>query len=223
MKKNRMMRLASILLVCVLLTTSVISGTFAKYTTTASGSDSARVAYWGFNDDGKIEIDNLFLTAYDTGNDDKTVSSSTKVIAPGTKNEVTFTFNYNEANGLTAPEVDYSFAVSTEGSSCAQDIQNNTNIQWTFDGSLAPAVTVDETEYAAGSWTALLKAIEGLAGTGDYEAGNLPTSFADSHKIGWEWKIGTTDEEHKRDAAMGNKGSLDTVKLVITITATQID
>ena len=31
MKKNKMMRLAAILLVCVLMTTSVISGTFAKY------------------------------------------------------------------------------------------------------------------------------------------------------------------------------------------------
>lgn len=47
MKKNRMMRLASGLLVAVLLTTSVISGTFAKYTTSASSQDSARVAKWG--------------------------------------------------------------------------------------------------------------------------------------------------------------------------------
>ncbi len=47
MKKNRMMRLASVLLVCVLLTTSIISGTFAKYTTQDSASDTARVAKWG--------------------------------------------------------------------------------------------------------------------------------------------------------------------------------
>ena len=47
MKKNKMMRLASVLLVCVLLTTSVISGTFAKYVTTGSASDTARVAKFG--------------------------------------------------------------------------------------------------------------------------------------------------------------------------------
>ena len=47
MKKNRMMRLASGLLVAVLMTTSMISGTFAKYVTTASASDNARVAKWG--------------------------------------------------------------------------------------------------------------------------------------------------------------------------------
>ncbi len=47
MRKNKMLRTASALLVLVLLTTSVISGTFAKYTTQDSASDAARVAKWG--------------------------------------------------------------------------------------------------------------------------------------------------------------------------------
>ena len=47
MRKNKMMRTASGLLVATLLTTSVISGTFAKYTTEETGSDSARVAKFG--------------------------------------------------------------------------------------------------------------------------------------------------------------------------------
>ena len=47
MKKNKMMRTASGLLVATLLTTSMISGTFAKYTTQDEASDSARVAKWG--------------------------------------------------------------------------------------------------------------------------------------------------------------------------------
>ena len=40
------MRLASILLILTLLTTSVISGTFAKYTSSATGFDTATVADW---------------------------------------------------------------------------------------------------------------------------------------------------------------------------------
>ena len=48
MKKNKMMRIASVLLVAVLLSTCAISGTFAKYVTTDSGSDSARVAKFAF-------------------------------------------------------------------------------------------------------------------------------------------------------------------------------
>ena len=47
MKKNRMMRLASVLLVLTLLSTSVISGTFAKYVTSDQASDTARVAKFG--------------------------------------------------------------------------------------------------------------------------------------------------------------------------------
>lgn len=44
MKKNKMMRNTAALGVAVLLTASVLSGTLAKYTTTAEGTDSARVA-----------------------------------------------------------------------------------------------------------------------------------------------------------------------------------
>ena len=44
MRKNKMMRAASALMVAVLLTTCTISGTFAKYVTTAEGKDTARVA-----------------------------------------------------------------------------------------------------------------------------------------------------------------------------------
>ena len=61
MRKNKMMRLASSLLVAVLITTSAISGTFAKYTTQDSASDSARVAKWGVT---VMASGNLFGTMY---------------------------------------------------------------------------------------------------------------------------------------------------------------
>lgn len=47
MKKNVMLRTASGLLVATLLSTSVVSGTFAKYVTSDSASDKARVAKFG--------------------------------------------------------------------------------------------------------------------------------------------------------------------------------
>jgi len=86
MKKNKMMRLASLLLVMCLLTTSVISGTFAKYTYTTNGSDSARVAKWGVQ--GTIN-GGAFAKTYnleDTVDGEFTlaVESEEKVVAPGT-------------------------------------------------------------------------------------------------------------------------------------------
>lgn len=94
MKKNRMMRVASVLLVAVLLTTSAISGTFAKYVTHASNSDEARVAKFGVN---VTATGSLFEHSYDvfTTNAGNTVirSDSGDVVAPGTKNETGMSFS----------------------------------------------------------------------------------------------------------------------------------
>jgi len=96
MKKNKMMRLASCLLVAVLLTTSMISGTFAKYVTTNGGSDSASVAKFGV----AINVNNdlgMFSTEYnkEDGAYKGTLSvkseASDQIVAPGTKGSMTFT------------------------------------------------------------------------------------------------------------------------------------
>lgn len=97
MKKNRMMRLASGLLVAVLITTSMISGTFAKYTTQDSASDVARVAKWGvtatvsgslFGEpyNGNTETDGDEVTTEVVGSVDVD-AASTNIVAPGTRSE----------------------------------------------------------------------------------------------------------------------------------------
>ena len=101
MKKNKMMRIASVLLVAVLLTTSVISGTFAKYVTTGEAGDSARVAKFGVvvASEGKL-FDWTYAAAtantpgghaQDTDAAALTVESqgSDNVVAPGTKSDAT--------------------------------------------------------------------------------------------------------------------------------------
>lgn len=105
MKKNRMMRLASALLVLTLLTTSIICGTFAKYVSSASASDTARAAKWGVTVKAS---GNLFESKYlnATNNNVATTSSSNitvegkndtasaEVVAPGTTNpKEGFTFS----------------------------------------------------------------------------------------------------------------------------------
>lgn len=101
MKKNVMMRLASFLLVAVLISTSAISGTYAKYTTQDSGKDEARVAKWGVE---LQVIGNLYGETYkdvivaDDSADGFTVQSkdaADDVVAPGTKNDEGFTFSLN--------------------------------------------------------------------------------------------------------------------------------
>lgn len=104
MKKNVMMRVASALLVAVLLSTCAISGTFAKYVTTAVGSDTARVAKFGVVVQA---VSDIFRPQY-AGNDAISVLSSNAedVIAPGTTGTaVAFTIS-------GAPEVDVNVAIT---------------------------------------------------------------------------------------------------------------
>lgn len=105
-KENKFMRLASMVMVGVLATTSIVGGTFAKYTTQDSASDAARVAKWGVELQvvGDLYGDTYKDTIIETDDDTMTVQSvdaSTAVVAPGTENKNGFTFSLKGQ-----PEVD---------------------------------------------------------------------------------------------------------------------
>ncbi len=91
-----MLRIASCLLVAVMLSTCAISGTFAKYTTSDSATDTARVAKWGVS----LQVDgSLFGKNYSDANDNKPTVSTTdsdisvetsdtsKLVAPGAQSD----------------------------------------------------------------------------------------------------------------------------------------
>ena len=67
MKKNKSMRAAGGLMIATLLSTSIVSGTYAKYVTSDSAKDSARVAKFGVEvkADGKL-FDKTYLTTSNT-------------------------------------------------------------------------------------------------------------------------------------------------------------
>lgn len=106
MKTNTMMRVASVLLVAVLLSTCVISGTFAKYTTSATGSDSARVAKWGIKM-GSDDTD-AFVAVYDAADDNQVDGNGEPVVAPGTSGAASY-----KVTG--APETDYEITFDASG------------------------------------------------------------------------------------------------------------
>jgi len=207
MKKNKMMRIASVLLVAVLLSTCAISGTFAKYVTSSSSSDTARVAYWGFNAT-TFSIENLFSATYTNvaSNDQK------DVIAPGTEGSATFSFKPQNA---TAPEVAYKITVTATGT-CPDDIVNNTNIQWKLDNG----------EW--GTFASMCSAITALS-TDTVTAGQFDESWGaeSTHTVSWQWLINensdATNTQNIKDTALANKTTLDSVSLTISIVAEQVD
>ena len=116
MKKNKMMRIAGILLIAVLLTTSLISGTFAKYVTRGEVEDHARVAKFGvtISGSGKLFAETYYHTTNNRpadGVEDSanghliTVASSNgdEIVAPGTKSDPQAPFTVSVSG---APEVD---------------------------------------------------------------------------------------------------------------------
>ena len=218
MRKNKMMRLASALLVAVLLTTCAISGTFAKYTTSVTSQDAARVAYWGFQKTNSMDLTNLFLSTYTN-----VASEDGKdVIAPGTNGSASFQFKYDETAG-TAPEVAYTFEVAVVDS-CDDAIKNNVNILWSLDG------TEYVTDASGKSWDKMVAAIKALAGdesgSKQYAPGELPTAFTaadNTHTISWRWIFTNSDANDGVDTDMGNAADLADCSIKITITATQVD
>ena len=201
MKKQRFFMLGIITVLVAVLSLTFVSSTFAKYTSTIDGEDSARVAYWGINKDTSAEVvidlfDDVYANDVDSNDGDN-------VIAPGTSKEVNVQFIYVDT---TAPEVDYELTISTAGSTISDSIKNNTNITWSVGTQTGL------------TWQEFLDAIEDLGAA--YEAGSVNNVNAN---LGWSWAIGTTDAEHELDTAMGNDAESLTVKLVITATATQLD
>ena len=232
MKKNKMMRLASALLIAVLLSTSVISGTFAKYTSSANATDKARVAYWGWGSDSTIEFD-LFDGQYDNVKSE----NGDNVVAPGTSKSATFTFEYKPtddgkaltAGAIKAPEVTYDFTVAFDIADGADydALDANDNFYWTLNGTKYDTLN---------DLKAAVMLLSGEAdGTARYTPGQLPPMFANDtnnaiqNTIGWIWEFETVNsgvvdtDQDEEDTAMGNAADLDDLTITITVTATQVN
>lgn len=195
MKKNVMMRIASVLLICVLVTTCGISGTFAKYVTTRTGSDEARVAKWGFGTTA-IELE-LFATDYT----DAVSSETDNIVAPGTGKEYTIVLI---PAGQKAPEVTYSFDATITQTG---DATLASQLVWYFNDE-ATELTFAE----------LQTKISDYFRYAQIDANQLPTNK--SVKIAWEWPF--EDGNNSDDTTLGDNGTAD-ITVTISFTATQIN
>lgn len=149
MKKNKALRAASALLVLTLLTTSIIGGTFAKYTTSDSAADTARVAKFGvlvtvsgslFADSYKetpVTDNTATVIAHNRSTATGNVHDGDDIVAPGTENDTGITF------GLSGtPEV--STKVKYEVVDTAEDSKDYSNI-WLADGEYGVMVEAQDT------------------------------------------------------------------------------
>lgn len=224
MKKNKMMRIASVLLVAVILTTCAISGTFAKYVTSNTNADYARVAKFGvtINAEGT-----LFAKQYDTHDSVFTetysvissgVSDDDKVVAPGTSGSlanvtvtgtpevavrvtnvatVTLNDNWKDANG------DYYCPLEiTVGSTTIKGVDYASTTE--FAAAIKTAIDAEKADYPANT--------------------NLSVIPANELPISWEWAF--TGNDDVKDTYLGDQsalGNAGTISISILTTVTQID
>lgn len=220
MKKNRMMRVASALLVAVLLSTCAISGTFAKYVTSGNGSDSARVAKFGVTVSGTADTFKETYAKDDTSFDlaANTVVSTEDVVAPGTSGSMaafTITGTPEVAVRVTFAgtlELGDKWVDSASAYYCPIEI---TVGDTTFKGTTY--ASADEFEAAVNAKIATY--------TKDYVAGtDLSGIGANAPVISWKWAFEGNNDV--KDTYLGDQaaaGNAATISLSVTATVTQID
>ena len=235
MKKNVMMRIASILLVCVLATTCGISGTFAKYVTKAESADEARVAKWGVTITGYIDENGVNQTTNDlfkTSHNDTVVSSETKVavVAPGTDGTLT---NF-DVTGTPEVDVCVSYVADLKLAGWLEDIDNDSNKDVYCPIVFTVVYKGNTTEFKIDGINILdtddlEEAIEKYINTSCavvYEA-NQPLNAVDTDlTISWSWIFHTDETNDRKDTYLGDQaaiGNAATIELEISCTITQLD
>ena len=225
MKKNTFMRLAMALVLLVLVTTSAVGGTFAKYVSEGSYTDKARVAKWGVT--VTANAGDLFTSEYDadsTLNDAfgtaiaKSVVSSNgdALVAPGTSGSL----------GVMVVEGTPEVAVEIK------KVATLTLTGWIVDGTYyCPIIiTVNGTDYDGLEYASaddFKDAVEeALTNTNNYQA---KTEFNFTDTISWKWNFSNqvsganVKQTDVKDTALGNLADAPTIELVYTVTVTQID
>jgi len=202
MKKQRFFMLGIITVLVAVLSLTFVSSTFAKYTSTVNGSDSARVAKWDFQfnstdfdldsvEDAAEEITfNLFNTLTSESNVSKTDGT---IIAPGTSGS--FTFKISNLSEVTAQyALDYS-AVNTANIPVEYSLDEST---WSKDINSLDVTASDATKLAY------------LTG----ESANIT--------VYWRWAFYVNEAGDQADTTLGIEGT-DTIEVTLKVILTQVD
>ena len=201
MEKNKTMKMVSITLLLVMIALVLVSGTYAKYTSSASGSDSAQVAKWAFNVGGtdittKTFTFSLFSTIKDSdGTSTEDDVATGKIIAPGTSGS--FDIELENKSEVSA-KYGINFTITNE---------ENIPVKFSTDGK---------------TWTESLANI-----TADNTATKLAQNETKTITVKWKWDYEDTNADTKEatDIADTNLGKAGTATISVSaeVTATQID
>ena len=226
MKKNRTMRIAAVMLVFALLTTCIISGSFAKYITTGTAaSEAARVAKWGVKVEAAADSVKIADDAYGT-----TVAAfqatTGGIMAPGTSKESAAVITISGK-----PEVAVKILVEAD---VTVDRWLDKTGAFYFPLTVTVggiAVDLSSCTDAAGVKNAIKAAIEGAIPSATIAPNtDLGDAYNNSLKISWAWPFGADDNKESgndaKDTYLGDQaadGNAATFGVSITVKVIQVD
>ena len=227
MKKNIAMRVAAFLFILTMISTCAFATTFAKYVTSGTATDEARVAKWGVT--VSVTGDDAFKTDYakDDVNYSGTYSVSAvstsrdNLLAPGTNGNLLSVSIEGTPEVATEVKVEFTF-----------DLGEN----WVADGYYCPLViTVGTTDIIKGNDFASVDEFEaaviaavlakcknddaaGSAGVYTYDVNDTIDAGVN---VTWAWAFEGNDDA--KDTILGSATAVPTITFGITVTVTQID
>lgn len=227
MKKNKSMRAAGGLLIATMLTSSIVSGTYAKYVTSDEAEDTARVAKFGVT---VTASGSLFDTTYKavsggntpggknaTDSEDGTtltvessgaINEISNVVAPGTKNDEGLTFAI-----AGTPEVDVKVNIEVTnssdiwlGSGTYPDMTNNNAKSFEVENAYYPIVYTLKQEGKDDVTGNLDKIIQALNSDTVYQAGDNLADSLGNFTLTWKWNYENATDENidKADTLLGD-------------------
>ena len=243
MKKNKSMRAAGGLMIATMLTTSIVSGTYAKYVTSGTAKDTARVAKFGVEVEAQGSLfDKNYLETANTPTDANTGISvksenSDNLVAPGTK---------SDNNGLSfsitgTPEVDVNVKIEVANTSADIFLLKGTYPDMTTsadDDNFELAadyypIKYTLTKHDGSTVTGNLDEItHELNSNATYKVGDDLTDSLGNFKLTWEWAFEQGQDKADTllgDLAAGTATGVATdaynlnANIELTVTVTQVD
>lgn len=196
MKKRNLTTLTVIALLLVLLTLIAVSGTYAKYTTSVTGTAQAVVAKWAFSastDDTNPLVENFEIDLGETATSGYVEANGIKKIYPGATGTITINVDNTDSEVGATLDVD---ATAKAGSVFTKG-------QFTFE---KPAVT-------------------GEGVTGDDTNGYvIPAGKTATATVTWTWEYDESEDADAEDTDVGEAADGEATTLIdLVVTGIQVD
>lgn len=220
MKRNKLFLLGLFVVFAAVLSLSLVSSTFAKYTSSDDGSDTARVAKWGVTIDVQHDEDAKTVTDTLTDADETHISvvKESKLLAPGTKGSLLSASVTGQPEVALNVTVNFTLTLSDWSVGGAEYMP--LVFKATINGANKTYKIGDGTdEYATiAALTAAIKA--DLEANNGEKAADFDLANKFDFALSWEWAF---EGDNAKDTALGNATTAPTMTIEYEILVVQID